>query len=60
VGLNRCIVPALAREIDIWDICTMLVLVLTRVWERVIPCRWRGPLPLEGTLVGHSTVEVGS
>jgi len=22
--------------------------------------RWRGPLPLEGTLIGHSTGEVGS
>jgi len=45
--MNRCIVPALAG-LKIWDICTMLVLVPTHVWERVIPgggvhCHWKEP-----------------
>ena len=53
VSLNRCIAPTLAGEI--WDICTMLVLVPTHVWERVIP-----GVGVEETLIGHSTGEVGS
>ena len=46
-----------AANAEIWDICTILVLV-PHLGEG--DPRWRGPLPLEGTLIGYSTGEVGS